>query len=172
MTHFGNGERKQGTGWRRSLLAGRLGGGYPSLGTDTCKACLGQHHQRDVTIPSREASDFVILQAHFFPCFKTFFNFPSRSDRLDHLGKRGAHWGKDEVIGFLLLIVKAATDEQKVLPILFPPVQHGHDCPIELPWPFGSVTHRESLPILGVKRERLGLGHRHAFATLWSLYPH
>src|SRR5258708_6071761 len=41
MTYFGGGERKQGTSWRCFLLADRLGGGYPSLGTDTCKTCLG-----------------------------------------------------------------------------------------------------------------------------------
>src|SRR6266498_700008 len=56
--------------------------------------------------------------------------------------------------------------------IIFPSVQHGHHRPVEKPWSFGAMAHREPLPILGLKRTRLGLLHRHAFATLRRLYPH
>ncbi len=104
------------------------------------------------------------------PVRKTFFNFPSRSDRFDHLGKRGTHWDKDEVIGFHARIVKATADQQEVLSIIFPLMQHGHHRPIKEPRPFGALTHRDPLPILGLKRECLG--HRRAFAAFAGLYPH
>jgi hypothetical protein len=38
--------------------------------------------------------------------------------------------------------------------------------------PARATTHRESMPVLGVKQKGFGLGHRHPFPTLWSLDPH
>src|SRR6266851_5991105 len=171
MTHFGNGERKQRID-RRFFSRRWLSGEHASYSANACKACLDDHDESYVPIPTSPASDFVILQTHFFPCLETFFNFPPLPNRLDHLRKRGAYWGKDEVIRLVLRIVQRATDEQKVLPVIFTSMQHGHDCPIKEPRSFGAVAHRDPLPILGVKQKRLGLGHRHPFATLARLYFH
>jgi len=172
MAYFGNGERKEGTGRRCSFSLGRLSGEYASRSTNACKTCLDDHDERYVPVPTMVATHFVILQAHFFPCLETFFNAPSRSDRLDHLGKRGAHWGKDEVVGFFARIVETTANQQEVSSIILPPMEHGHQRPIEPSWSLGAVTHRDPLPIIGVKRECLGLGHRHAFAALCGRYPH
>src|SRR2546422_2083408 len=73
MTHFGNGERKQGTG-RRSLIRDRLSGGQASHCANTCKAGLNDHDECHVPIPSRPTAHFVISQAHVFPCLKILFN--------------------------------------------------------------------------------------------------
>src|SRR5258708_30491714 len=165
MAHFGNGQRKQRAGWRCSFYLGRLSGEPALRSTNACKTCLNDHDERNISIPGGEAPDFVIGEPHFFPCLETFFNFPSRSDRLHHLRKRRAQRGKDEVICLVLRIVQWATHEQKVLAVLFTPMQHGHDCPIEQSRPLGSVAHRDPLPILGVKRKGLRLRHCHPFAT-------
>jgi hypothetical protein len=39
-------------------------------------------------------------------------------------------------------------------PIIFPAMQNGDTSPVEEPGAFGPLTHREALPILGVKQER------------------
>ncbi len=81
MAHFGNGERKQGTGRRCLLGLGRLSGTSPRLCADTCKTCFDDHHERYVPIPSSPAPHFVIRQAHFFPYLESFFNLPPRANR-------------------------------------------------------------------------------------------
>lgn len=151
MTHFGDGEGKQGTGGRRFLMRGRLSGEYPGRCANTCQAGLNDHDERNVPIPGRPTSDLVILQAHIFPYLETFFNSPSLPNCFDHFGKCGADWSKDEVVGFLARIVQTTTDEQKVLLIIFTPMQHRLHCPIEESWPFRAVAHRKSLPIACVK---------------------
>ncbi len=79
---------------------------------------------------------------------------------------------KTRVVGFFARIVNTTADQQKVLPVIFPLLQHGHHRPIKEPGPFGALAHGDPLPILGVKRECFGLSHRHAFAALAGLYPH
>src|SRR5229473_1366365 len=75
MTHFENGERKQRID-RRFFSRRWLSGEHASHSANACKACLDDHDESYVPIPTSPASDFVILQAHFFPCLETFFNFP------------------------------------------------------------------------------------------------
>src|SRR2546428_9464973 len=87
MTHFGNGQREQGTGGRGSFSLGRLSGEPARRSTNACKTCFDDHDKRDVPVPPLIATHFVILQAHVFPCFKTFLNFPPLSNGLDHLLK-------------------------------------------------------------------------------------
>src|SRR5258708_16967995 len=106
MAHFGNGQRKQRAGWRCSFYLGRLSGEPALRSTNACKTCLNDHDERNISIPGGEAPDFVIGEPHFFPCLETFFNFPSRSDRLHLLRTRRAQRGTDEVICLVLVIVQ------------------------------------------------------------------
>jgi len=62
--------------------------------------------------------------------------------------------GKNEVVGFLVGISEIATNEHPMLPIIFPAMQHRYASPVKEPGAFASLTHREALPILGLKQER------------------
>src|SRR6266536_2032582 len=172
MAHLRNGQRQEWTGWPYSFIRRRLRTGQASHGTDPRKACLDNHDQRHVPIPRGKAPNFVIFQTHVFARLKTFFNFPSGSDGFDHLRERRAQWSKDEVVGFFARVIHATTNQQKVLPIILPSMQHGHHGPIKASWSFGAMAHRDPLPILGLKRVCLGLSHGHAFAAFGGLYPH
>ena len=48
--------------------------------------------------------------------------------------------------------------------IIFPVMQYGDACPIKEPGAFGPLTHREALPILGMKQERLHFADFHLSA--------
>src|SRR5260370_42673859 len=87
------------------------------------------------------------------------FNAPTRPNRLHHLLQRGSRRSKDEVISLLRCVIDTPTHEQPVFSVVFPPMQDGDACPIEEPWAFGPITHRESLPIVVIKQERFNLAN-------------
>src|SRR5260370_36745416 len=81
------------------------------------------------------------------------FDVPACANGRNHLRQGGSFWSKDEVVCFLVGIGEATADEQRVPSIVLPLVQDGNRRPVEEPGAFGSLTHREALPILGVKQE-------------------
>jgi hypothetical protein len=76
------------------------------------------------------------------------FDMPTCANGPHHLWQGGSRWGEHEIVALLLRISETAADEQKVASIILPLMQHGNDGPVEEPGPFGSLTHREALPIL------------------------
>ena len=80
MTHFRNGQGKQGSGLpSRSKPAGGLDGKGRAcqgegLGTDPSQEGMRQHHERDMAIPAGKAAHLVVVQAQIFGRFKVFFN--------------------------------------------------------------------------------------------------
>src|SRR6266487_4766342 len=160
MTHFRNRQGKQRSRIsrritsRRGLWDKRKGSHGDVLGADPCQEGVSQHHQGDMAIPPEPASDFVLIQSHIFAGFKVFLNMPAGADGLHHLAERGSRWGKDEVVGLLSRIGEAPTNEQPVASIRFPAMQDRDDCPVKEPGTFGSLTHREALPLLLMQHER------------------
>src|SRR6266702_5753754 len=57
----------------------------------------------------------------------------SFTNGFDHLWQGGSLWGKDKVVRFFGGIVHAATNEQPMLSIILPLVQHRDDGPVEEP---------------------------------------
>jgi site-specific DNA recombinase len=51
-----------------------------------------------------------------------YFNLPSGSNSLDHLVQRGGLGGKDEIVDCFCWIVEAATNEQPMASVIFPPM--------------------------------------------------
>src|SRR6266516_1161438 len=149
ITHFRSGRRKQ----RPRNLWGLLVRGGLHLGANPYQKRIRQQDQRDVPVPCRPATNLILIETHVFGVFKILFDPPTRADRFDHLVQRGSRRSKDEVVGFFVRIVHTATNEQPVVPIVFPSVQNRHSSPIEETRPFGSLAHREALPIPGVAQQ-------------------
>ena len=113
-----------------------------------------------------------MVQTQVFGVFKILFNVPACANGLDHLGQGGSLRGKNEVVRFLVGVGEAATNEHPMAPIIFPPMQHGYTSPVEESGAFASLTHREALPILGLKQERFHLCCFHPPANpIGSQYP-
>src|SRR6266536_2056054 len=150
MTHFRNGERS----YTKRRKRGR-GGVCRSLvlATDRGQEGMSQHHEGDVTIPSRPTSDLILIESHIFGCFKILLYVPACSNCLHHLLQGGSFRRKDEIVRFFGWIVHAAAHEHPMLPIILPVVQDGNGCPIKDARPFGALAHRKALPILGSKQE-------------------
>jgi hypothetical protein len=80
MTHFRNGQGKQGSGIpsriksRQSLCGKQRRGQGDSLGTDPGQEGMRQPHQGDMAIPADEAAHLVVVQAQIFARFKVFLN--------------------------------------------------------------------------------------------------
>ena len=171
MTHFRNRQGKQGSRVRSRIKSRRSLDGKERrdqgdvLGTDPARECMRQHHQLDMTIPSNEAADLVVVQAQIFGRFKVFFNMPAGADGFHHLWQRGSWWPKDEGVGLLLWIGEAPAYEQPVSSILFPPVQHRDARPVKKPRTFRPLTHRETLPVLVMQQERFHFTHFHPSAS-------
>ena len=178
MTHFRNGQGKEGSGMRSRIKPrwGLYGKGRASQGdglsTDSGQEGMSQHHQRDMAIPADEAAHLVVIQSQIFGRFKIFLDMPACPDGRHHLLQRGPWWSKDEVVGLLLRIGEAATNEQPMVSILFPLMQDGHGCPVKEPGAFGPFTHREALPILVMQQESFHFADFHPSASpIRSHYP-
>jgi len=158
MTHFWNGERKQGKYrwvcmWQHDHECVSL---FPCDNPSKISRC--QQAKRDMAIPTDKTAHFVMVQSQVFAVLKIFFNMPSTPDGRHHLRKHCAFGGEDGVVGVLAGIIDASADEQKVALIILPAVQHGNLCPIEESWAFGPFTHRESVPRDLVWEKRLNQG--------------
>src|SRR5450432_2244777 len=75
MTHFGNGQRN------RSRLGSRLRGrrrGSRTMGrcANSCKIRKSQHDECDMSVPSDEATDLIVIQPRVLAVFKVFLNMP------------------------------------------------------------------------------------------------
>src|SRR5207248_94631 len=64
---------------------------------------------------------------------------------------------KTRVVRFLVRISQTATNEQPMLPIIFPSMQGGNARPVEESGAFASLAHREARPFLSMKQERFYL---------------
>jgi site-specific DNA recombinase len=101
-----------------------------------------------------------------------YFDVPACATGRNHLWQSGPCRGKDEGVRFLVGISQAATNEQPMAPIIFPPMQHGNGRPVEEPGAFASLIHRETLPIVGLKQEHFHLCCFHPPASpIRSQYP-
>jgi hypothetical protein len=153
MTHFRNGQGKEGSGIpsriksRRGLSGKRRGSQGDGLGTDAGQEGMRQHHQRDMTIPCDEAAHLVVIQAQIFSRFKIFLDMPARPDSGHHLLQGGSRRSKDEVVGLLLRIGGTPTHEQPMASIIFPAMQYGDARPVKEPGSFAALTHRQALPV-------------------------
>src|SRR5438876_3011066 len=116
MTHFSNGWRKQ----RSRPLWCRLARWGPQLCANPHEERISQHHERDMPVPCRPATNLILVQTHVFGIFKILFNMPSGSNGLDHLVQRGGLGGKDEIVDLLCWIADAATNEQPMASVIFP----------------------------------------------------
>ncbi len=117
------------------------------------------------TSPTSEHLRFCHLRLNYF-------NMPACANGLDHLWQDGSFRGKNEVVGFLGRIGEAATNEHPMAPIIFPSMQHGDASPVKKAGALGPFTHREALPILGMKQERFHLCCFHPSANpIRSHYP-
>src|SRR5512138_840907 len=152
MAHFRNGQ------WEYGKSRGKCGRNRSRCrtafcGTNSCQEGQSQQHQCDVPVPANEAAGLIVVQSTVLSIFKIFFDVPACANSRNHLRQGRCFWSNDEVVRFLVGISEATADEQRVPSIVLPLVQDGHHCLVEEPWPFGSLTHREALPILLVKQE-------------------
>ncbi len=122
--------------------------GKSARATSTSVMCLYQ---------KVEAAHLIVIQSQSFAIFKMLFAMPACANSRNHLWQSGPFGGQDEVVRFLVGISQAATNEQPMAPIIFPPMQHGNVRPVEEPGAFASFTHREALPSVGSKQEHFHL---------------
>jgi len=73
---------------------------------------------------------------------------------------------KTRVIGLVRWIGEIAANAQPMVCIILTVVQHGQTGPVKPARPFGSFTHGELVPILGVKQTGFDCCHRHPFASI------
>src|SRR5258708_14100206 len=153
MAHFwdGQGEHGRASGKRKGS---RRRGGETLRCTNPCQEGKSHQHQRDVSVPTDEATNFVMVQPQVFGVFKILFDVPACANGRNHLWQGRSFWSKDEVVCFLVGIGEATADEHPMASIVLPLVQDGNIRPDEEPGAFASLTHGEALPILGVKQER------------------
>jgi hypothetical protein len=89
MAHFRSGQRKQD---RRRGCINRAGG--TSLRTNPSQVGCCQHDQRHVPVPSKQTTNFVMIQAHIFGVFKVFFNGTITNDKfcMSRIGRLHLSW--------------------------------------------------------------------------------
>jgi hypothetical protein len=150
MAHFGNGQRKQ--DWHRE---GRDQAGCVNLHTNPGQVGSRQQDERNVPIPSDKTPHFVVIQTEIFAIFKIRLAVPPSSYCLHHLAQRGVRCSKNKVVALFAWVGYTAADEQEVPSIIFPPMQHGSDRPVEEPGAFAAFAHRKALPIAIREYERL-----------------
>lgn len=158
MTHFRNRQWKQWVDIRGHL---KHDGGDFVLLTDPSQKRMSEQTQGDMAIPSDPTSDFVVVEAEIFGIFKVLLDMPTLANGLDHLLQGGSLGGKDEGVGFFVRTAHTATHEQPMSCIIFPLLQDGNNRPVKKPGAFGALTHREALPILGVKQEGFNVADFH-----------
>jgi hypothetical protein len=95
-----------------------------------------------------EAADLIVIQSDVFGVCKILFNVPACATGRNHLWQGGSLRGKNEGVRFLVGIGQAATNEQRVPPIIFPPMQYGYTSPVKKSGTLGAFPHREALPIV------------------------
>src|SRR6266702_6682158 len=98
MTHFRNGQGSHDKHRKYRRGEGRKGF---VLATDRGQEGMGQHHEGDVTIPTRPTSDLILIESHIFGCFKILLYVPACSNCLHHLLQGGSFRRKDEIVRFL-----------------------------------------------------------------------
>src|SRR5258706_13287689 len=143
-----NGQREDSRSSRK-LRWVRRRGGETLGGTNPSQEGQSHQHQRDVSVPTDEATNFVMVQPQVFGVFKILFDVPACANGRNHLRQGRSFWSKDEVVDFLVRIGEATTNEHPMASIIFPAMQHGHSHPVKEPKTFGPYTHRETLPIVG-----------------------
>ncbi len=137
------------SGTVRGSTAGRAGSG-DGAGGDGEKRSVAQIPVKKARASSTsvmclyqevEAAHLIVIQSDVFAIFKILFDMPACATGRNHLWQSGPLRGKDEVVRFLVGISQAATNEQPMAPIIFPPMQHGNVRPVEEPGAFGAFAH-------------------------------
>jgi site-specific DNA recombinase len=118
-------------------------------------------------IPTSTSSEHV----RFCHLRLDYFNTPAAAYRPGHHLKRSASRAEDQVIRFVCWVRWDATNEQPMLPIVFPAVQDGQTCPLKKQWSFGARLHTEALPVLLVDKALFCLCHCQQSASFGSHYP-
>ena len=114
VTHFGGGDGKKGL-WGFSLLWGSIGRKMTLvLHANTNKEGIGEQDKCNVTIPSDEASDLILVKSEVFGRFQVLLDVPPRPNGRNHLLQRGSWRGKDQIIRLFVWIIGAATDQEPV----------------------------------------------------------
>jgi hypothetical protein len=99
MTDLRSGEGEKWL-WERSLLGrNRVGKMTLVVHANTNKEGIGKHDKGDMTIPSNEASDLIMIKSEVFGCFQVFLNVPSFANSPNDLLERGQRRGEHQVIG-------------------------------------------------------------------------
>jgi hypothetical protein len=110
MTHFSGGHCQQRASWLPAFLLEAMSAFF--LGTDPGEKGISQHNERDVPIPCRPATNFILIEAHVFCLFKILFSTPTLSNGFHHHGKRRPLWSEDQVILLVGRIGQTAANEQ------------------------------------------------------------
>src|SRR6266566_5027893 len=130
MAHFWDGQGKHGRASGKPRWSRRRSG-ETLCRTNPCQEGKSHQHQRDVSVPTDEATNFVMVQPQVFGVFKILFDVPACTNGRNHLRQGRSFWSKDEVVRFLVGISEATTNEHPMASIIFPSMQHGHTSPVK-----------------------------------------
>src|SRR5437660_2444585 len=101
-----------------------------------------------MAVPAEVAAHFILVESQVFAGLQVLFNAPASANGLHHGGERRGKGSPDQVIGQLMWVVEAATDEQPVSSIDGAALHPGQERPVEEPFPFGAQTLAEAVPVL------------------------
>ncbi len=104
-----------------------------------------------MAVPANVATHFILIKAKIFGIFQVDLNRPACSDSQNHRVQGGPRRCEDQVIGLFVRVVEATADHQPVASIRRAALDLRHSGPIKEPFPFGSLAHREPLPVLGAQ---------------------
>ena len=139
------------------------------LDTDAQQKGRGEHDKSNMAVPTEVATHFILIEAKIFGVFQVDLNRPACSDSQNHRVQGGPRRCEDQVIGLFARVVEATANHQPVASIHGAVKDLRQDGPIKEPLAFGSLTHRESLPVLRVQYLLLDARHITNPVSLGSL---
>src|SRR5258708_35391048 len=96
--------------------------------------------------PAYQTAHFILIYPQIFGIRELLLNPPSASHRPGHHLQRSACRAEDQVIGLVWWVRWDATNEQPMLPAVFPPMQDGQARPLANPRSFWARLHTEAPP--------------------------
>src|SRR5258708_6801842 len=115
--------------------------------------------------PAYQTAHFILIYPQIFGIRELLLNPPSASPRPGYPLQRSACRAEDQVIGLVWWVRWDATNEQPMLPVVFPAMQDGQARPLEKQRSFCARLHTEAPPILLVDEPLLSLRYRHQGAS-------